>query len=161
MLLVYNYGYYKHKHRKEDIRMVSKGEEGKNMDVADAFKVMEEYDLLKEAKLECKRKKLDEAPYDMKGHYEIFGKFLDKKRKELYDISQKRQESMCVNDEAVKSQNCVHKDCFFNRLFFKSAGFCKECSLGKELDALETKMNTLSEASKALKEAADYDDMWR
>ena len=40
-------------------------------------------------------------------------------------------------------------------------GFCNGCTLGKELDDIENEMRILSEASKVLKEAADYDNTWR
>lgn len=131
------------------------------MNSLDAINLLKKYNLYEEAQRECRRQKLDEAPYDMQWHNEVYCHFLDKKRVELRDLADKKQKCLCRNSDAVKLQNRAHEDCFFNRISFSANGFCNGCTLGKELDDIENEMRILSEASKVLKEAADYDNTWR
>lgn len=131
------------------------------MNSLDAINLLKKYNLYEEAQCECRRLKLDKAPYDMMGHNKVYCQFLNKKWVELRDLSSKKQKNSCGNTDALESQKSIHDDCFFNRIAFAKNGFCKECSLGKELDEIETEMRALSEASKVLEAAAEHDYMWR
>lgn len=131
------------------------------MDSIDAINLLKKYNLYEEAQNECRRKKLDKAPYDMQGHNEVYCFFLNKKWVELRDLDEKKKKCSCSNLDAVKFQNRAHEDCFFNRISFLKDGLCNECTLGKELDDIEKEMKKLSEATRVLKEAADYDYTWR
>ena len=42
------------------------------MDVIDAIGLLKDYRLYDDAQNECRRKKIDNAPYDMKGHHEVY-----------------------------------------------------------------------------------------
>ena len=123
----------------------------------DSFEILKKYNLYEEAKKECERQKIENAPYDMQGHNNIYCGFLDKKWREIRDVKLKKQECRCTNQDAVISENSPHDICVFNRDAFAKKGLCKSCELGKELDILESELNELSCASKALEEAAERD----
>ena len=131
------------------------------MDSLDAINLLKEYNLFEAAQSECRKQKIDETPYDMQGHNKVYCQFLDKKRLELRKKAEMIQKASCENQVAVNSQQRPHDDCFFNRFLFVKNGFCTACSLGNELDAIEAEMAKLSEASRVLKEAAEYDYTWR
>lgn len=129
------------------------------LEIEDAFGLLDKYNLRERADRECILKKLDKAPYDMLGHHKVYCSLLDEKLREIRDLSLKKQKEQkhCNNMKAVKANNSLHEDCFFNRLTFNKNGACDECTLGIELAALDKEMNDLSEASKLLKEDAEED----
>lgn len=132
------------------------------MTVIDAINLLKKYGLYDEAQAECKRKKIDEAPYDMKGHHEIYCSYLSKKWVELRDKRNKLLKVKCSEfDNIPDSPKPVHDDCFFvGNCCTKD--YCKtKCKYYAEnLSGLVQEMNELSEAEKVLKEEAEY-DYWR
>ena len=129
------------------------------MDVMDAINLLKKYRLYDDAQIECKRKKIDEAPYDMKGHHEIYCSYLSKKWVELRDKRDKLQKIKCFEfDNIPDSQKPVHDDCFFVGLSCTN-DYCKtKCKYYAEnIAGLVQEMNELVEAEKVLKEAAEHD----
>ena len=131
------------------------------MNTLDAMALLKKYELYEKAKSECRRLKLDEAPYDMQGHNRVFQQFLDSKREELTGLREKKQKCKCDNMIAIKSQGIENSTCLMNKTLFEDKGLCKSCPLKAEVDALTSEINALREASKALQKAAEYDYIWR
>ena len=46
------------------------------MDVMDAINLLKKYNIYDDAKNECRRLKIDEAPYDMQGHHDVYCRYL-------------------------------------------------------------------------------------
>lgn len=67
------------------------------MDISEAFELLDYYNLRKDAENECKRRKLDVAPYDMMGHHKDFAIFLEKQWLKLRNKNQKLQSLECLN----------------------------------------------------------------
>ena len=129
------------------------------MDVMDAIDLLKKYRLYDDAQNECKRKKIDEAPYDMKGHHEVYCSYLSKKWVELRDKRDKLLKVKCFEfDKIPDNPKPVHNDCFFVGVSC-TKDYCKtECKYYQEnIAELVQAMNELSEAGKVLKEAAERD----
>lgn len=129
------------------------------MDVIDAIDLLKKYGLYNAAQNECKRKKIDEAPYDMKGHHEVYCSYLLQKRVELRDKRDKLQKVKCFEfDNIPDSLKPVHDDCFFVGLSCKE-NYCKtKCKYYQEnIAELVQEINEISQAEKILKEAAERD----
>lgn len=112
------------------------------MDCGDAFDLLRKYNLMEEAKIECKRRKIDEAPYGMIGYNKIYADFLNKKWVEFRDEILTKQKNMkkCCNSNALELSNTPHEGCYFNRISFEKKGWCDKCALGNEITASEKEM---------------------
>ena len=131
------------------------------LNTLDAIDLLKRYGLYEKAKSECRRLKLDEAPYDMQGHNRVFQQFLDMKQEELTGLREKKQKCKCNSVIAIKSQSIENSTCLMNKTLFDDKGFCESCLLKAEVDDLTFEINALREASKALQKAAEYDYIWR
>lgn len=127
------------------------------MNGGEAFDMLDKYNLRQDADRECKRRKLDEAPYDMMGHNKVYSEFLIKKWREIRDRVAEKQKSHCLKWEGLQQEKPSHEDCYFVRQSLKMKGICDDCELGKVLDKLEKEMRQLSDGAKALEDAARHD----
>jgi hypothetical protein len=127
------------------------------VNIGEAFYLLDKYNLRQAAEIECKRRKLDEAPYDMMGHNEVYAEFLDKHRIKLRDRCQALQEQKCTNEEVLLKNQAMHYDCQYNRFFFKKNGDCEYCENDKEISELQEEITRLSEASNIMKFEAQKD----
>lgn len=127
------------------------------MDVGNAFELLEELGLMEQARQECKRKKLCEAPYDMIGHNAVYAEFLNKRWVEVRNMKLMVEKAKCCNANAITEEKPAHDECGFCRLSFKKKGYCDSCQLGEKLDALEENMKKCSDGAKAFKDAAEKD----
>lgn len=127
------------------------------MDVMDAINLLKTYGLYNKAQSECKQKKIDNSPYDMQGHHEVYCSYLSKKWVQLRNERDKVHKcSELVNIlEEVKPAHDVCSFAIYSRM---KDYFEKKCKYyhGKVLP-LTRKMNEQSEAIKVLNGAADQD----
>ena len=129
------------------------------MDVKDAIDLLREYGLYDDAQNECKRKKIDKAPYDMKGHHEVYCSYLFKKWVEIRDKRNSLLKVKCFEfDNIPDNPKPVHDDCFFVGVGC-TKDYCKtKCKYYQEnIAVLVQEMNELSEAQTVLKDASERD----
>lgn len=127
------------------------------MDSGDAFEVMEKFGLMEKAERECIKKKIATVPLDMVGRNKVYCEVLDNEWIAKRNICDTIKKQKCTNAEAISASNTPHNTCFFNRLSFVNIGYCVDCKIGIEIAKIEDDMKQLSEASNALKIAADND----
>ena len=128
------------------------------MDVGKAFELLDKYNLRKEAELECKRRKIDNAPYDMQGHNKVYCAFLSKQWIKLRDKLVDLQKIDCEYwDNIPEEIKPLHKECEFARYALSKKNICCRCDYNVKLQEIEQEMYELSEAQRALKDAAERD----
>lgn len=131
------------------------------MDVLEAINLLKKYNLYDEAEAECRRRKIDKAPYDMQGHHEVYCKYLSKKWVELRDKKLELQKVKCKEwDNIPKEKKPAHDVCMFVEMSLRNE-CCSKCEYYKTIKELQGEMKTLTDAEKCLKAAADYDSTWR
>lgn len=129
------------------------------MDVMDAINLLKKYGLYNDAQNECKRRKIDEAPYDMKGHFEVYCSYLSQKWIELRDKRDTLLKVKCFEfNDIPDNPKPVHDECYFVGGCC-TKDYCKtECKYYQEnIAALVQEMNEIEEAEKVLKAEAERD----
>lgn len=129
------------------------------MDVMDAINLLKKYNMYNDAEIECKRLKIDKAPYDMQGYHEVYCRYLSKKWVEIRNKKEMLQKVKCHEwDNIMENSKPAHDDCFFVNISL-SQSICKKlCKYYQDnIEPLEQAMAELSEAQKVLKEAAQKD----
>lgn len=129
------------------------------MDVMDAINLLKTYGLYDKAQSECKQKKIDNSPYDMQGHHEVYCSYLSKKWVELRNERDKALKNKCSEIINIPEElKPAHDDCSF-AIYSRMKDYCeKKCKYYHEkVLPLTLKMNELSEAIKVLNDAADQD----
>lgn len=101
------------------------------MDITEAFALLDKYSLRDKAKIECKRRKIDEAPYDMQGHHEVYSDLLQEVWIELRN----------------------KRDCRLKELGLSVIDKTDD----QEINRLNGDMRDIADAQKVLKAVADYD----
>lgn len=128
------------------------------MDVKKAFELLDKYNIRNEAEQECKRRKIDSAPYDMIGHNKVYCEFLNREWKNLRDELALLQKERCIlYDSLNKEIKLVHDSCDFARYSLSERGICEMCTYNEQLVKIEAEMKKLSDAEKALHDAAEKD----
>lgn len=135
------------------------------MNVADVIELLKEYNMYDEAQNECRRKKVDRAPYDMRGHHEIYGRYLSKKWNELRDKRDSLLKIKCLELNNISNNSTpiqatpIQEECFFVGVYC-TKNYCRtQCKYYKEnLEKLIQEMNKISEAEQVLKEAVERDE---
>mgnify|MGYP007029453000 FL=1 len=131
------------------------------MDVLETINLLKKYNLYDEAEAECRRRKIDKAPYDMQGHHEVYCKYLSKKWVELRDKKSELQKVKCKEwDNIPEEKKPAHDVCMFVEMSLRNE-CCSKCEYYKTIKELQGEMKTLTDAEKCLKAAADYDFTWR
>lgn len=129
------------------------------MDVLDAINLLKKYQMYDDAESECRRKKIDKAPYDMQGHHEVYCHYLSKKWVELRDKRDNLLKVKCVEwNNIPDNMKSSHYDCYFVGVCC-SKDYCKtKCNYYRDnIAELEHELEELSEAQKVLREAAKRD----
>lgn len=129
----------------------------------DAVDLLKKYNMYDDAQVECKKKKIDKAPYDMQGHHTIYCSYLLKKWIEFRDKKDKLQKIKCKEWENIpKEIKPVHSECFFVELSLEDKYCNVKCEYYKnEIKLLGDKMRELSEAQKVLDDASQHDFWYR
>lgn len=132
------------------------------MDVLDAINLLKKYNKYDEAESECKRKKVSTAPYDMKGHHEIYCSYLSKIWRGFRDQLEKAQKRECVEWNNLPCPKPLHNNCAFISVGSLKNHCKNNCTYYLQtIKPLEDKMLELSEAQEVLKDAADKDEALR
>ena len=83
------------------------------MNVIDAINILKKYGRYNDAQNECKRKKIDEAPYDMQGHHKIYCCYLFQIWSELRNKKETLLKVKCSEfDNIPDNLKLVHGDCY-------------------------------------------------
>lgn len=101
------------------------------MDITEVFALIDEYKLRDKVKNECKKRKIDEVPYDMQGYHEVCSDLLQEvwlelRRKRDFRLKELKLSVIDKTDDP-------------------------------EINRLNKAMKEISDAQKTLKEVADYD----
>mgnify|MGYP004459356155 CR=1 FL=1 len=129
------------------------------MNVIDAINILKKYERYNDAQNECKRKKIDEAPYDMQGHHKIYCRYLSQIWGELRNKKETLLKVKCSEfDNIPDNPKPVHSDCYSVSLGC-TREYCKtKCKYYQEnIAPLVQEMNEICEAEKVLKETAERD----
>ena len=130
------------------------------MDVIDAIGLLKDYRLYDDAQNECRRKKIDNAPYDMKGHHEVYIFYLSKKLGELNKNKSSLVKVKCSElDNITDDPAPIHDNCFFVGVNC-TKDYCKtHCKYYNEnLKQIDEEMKKIHEAIQVLKNAAEKDE---
>lgn len=127
--------------------------------VTDAIEILKKYEYYTnaEAEIDIKRKKIASAPYDMKGHYDVYCTYLSKIRSKLRDKLSELQSIDCVEwDQLTGTDRPPHKDCNF---VYISNSYCNEkCKYYQEsLKPLIEEKNKISQIIEDLQKTAKED----
>lgn len=129
------------------------------MDVIGVIELLKKYKMFDDAQNECKRRKIDEAPYDMKGHHEVYCSYLSQKRVELQHKRDDLRKVKCVEyDNIPDNLKPVHDDCFFVGMCC-TKDYCEtECTYYQQnIAPLDQEISEIAEAEKVLKEEGERD----
>lgn len=129
------------------------------MDVMDAINLLKKYNIYDDAKNECRRLKIDEAPYDMQGHHDVYCRYLSKQWVKFKNEKELLQKIKCIEwDNISDTPKPAHDICWFVNSS-SSKSICKNhCKYYIEKIApIEDAMAELSEAQRVLKEVAQKD----
>lgn len=125
--------------------------------VTDAIETLKKYGYYTNAEIDIKRKKIASAPYDMKGHYDVYCTYLSKIWAKLRDQISELQSIDCVEwDQLPGTDRPLHKDCNF---VYISNSYCDEkCKYYQEkLKPLVEEKNKIAQMIKDLKKTAEED----
>lgn len=133
------------------------------MDVMDVINILKKYNMYDKAQAECKRKKINEAPYDMQGYHDVYCSYLSKKWEELRDKKVELQNIKCKEWGNIPDEiKPIHDDCCFALTPLKDK-YCKyKCKYyNNDIEKLDSAMKELGDAEKVLKDVAQHDSWSR
>ncbi|MFR0047467.1 MAG: hypothetical protein ACLRWO_13175 [Clostridium butyricum] len=128
------------------------------MDVMDSINILKKYNMYDLAKVECKRRKIDESPYDMQGHHDVYCEFLSKKWVEIRNEKIKLQKITCKKWGVIPNDiKPRHNSCDLAVISLADR-YCKvNCEYYSKIKKLQDDMKELQEAQNVLKDEAEYD----
>jgi len=101
------------------------------MDIGKALALLDKYNLKDKAKRECKKRKIEEVPYDLQGHHKVYSDLLQSVYYELRDKRDSRLKKLGLSTIDKTEDSDINN---WNR-----------------------EMEDISDAQRVLKETADYD----